>query len=62
MAVADYKAVGSANDVYVTDDHAYVADGVGGLVVIKRGSRKSARFLPISSKALPTPSGSHIRR
>ena len=37
MAVADYKAVGSANDVYVTDDHAYVADGVGGLVVTRPG-------------------------
>ncbi len=29
MEVADYEGVGSANDVYVTDDHAYVADGVG---------------------------------
>ncbi len=55
MAIADYEAVGSANDVYVTDDHTYVADVVGGLVVTKRGSHNPPRFLSISSKVLPTP-------
>jgi len=52
VAVADYERVGSANDVYVSDDHAYVADGVGGLVITKREPRISSWFLSISSKRL----------
>jgi hypothetical protein len=35
VAVGDFDTTGSANGSYVTDDDAYVADGVGGLVILR---------------------------
>jgi hypothetical protein len=35
VAVGDFDTTGSANGIYVTDDDAYVADGVGGLVILR---------------------------
>ena len=62
VVVSNHRTVGPANGVFVAEDQAYVADGVGGLSITRRGARKSPLFLPLTPKALPTPSRSSIRR
>jgi hypothetical protein len=55
VPVRKHKTVGSAKGVFFASDYVYYADGVGGLVLDKKGSSGSPLFLPLTAKALPTP-------